>query len=107
MFISGDLNADFNTQNGWKLNQLCQIENLEVITNSFNFVKSVLLLLFLHITTLWLVFAYISKLRRKLYTSNYCGITKQADFQAFRNALSETIFDKCFSNGDVDDACTK
>ena len=30
---------------------------------------------------------------------------KQEDFQAFRNA--ETKFDECFSNGDVNDACTK
>ena len=32
---------------------------------------------------------------------------RQADYQAFRNALSEATFDELFSNGDVDDACTK
>ena len=59
IFILGDLNADFNTQNGHKLNQLYQFENLEclvhdptritnstatvldqIITNSINYDKS-------------------------------------------------------------------
>ena len=32
LFNLGHLNIDWITQNGWKVNQLCQIQNLECLS---------------------------------------------------------------------------
>ena len=126
IFILGDLNADFNTVNGRKLKQLCQLQNLkhmiseptritaktssildQVLTNSPFFIKGI-------------------KVTPPISTNDHCtvGITlnfkikkdpaykrtiwdyKNANFDVFRRKLQETNFDNCFDSNDIDVVCT-
>ena len=81
---------------------------VQVITNSYNFVKGASITPPFSTNDHCTVGVCLSfKGKKKPEYQHVLWNYKQADFQAFRNALSETTFDKYYSTGDVDDACTK
>jgi len=127
LFILGDLNADFNTSNGRKLTQICQLENLEclvheptrvtnstatvldqIVTNSSNYVKNISVTPPISTNDHCTVGVCLNfKVKKEPAYQRLVWNYKQADFQEFRNALSDADFEECLSSGDVDEACTK
>ncbi len=125
IFILGDLNADFKTQNGKKLQNLCQQQNLsylvssptritnstatvldQILTNSINFVQEVNVTPPISSNDHCTISALLSfKIKKDLAYQRLMWDFKKADFSKFCSAVTEADFDKCFETDDIDEIC--
>ena len=121
------MNADFNTQNGKKLRNMCQVENLEcliheptritnstatvldqIITNTPNFVKSVCVTAPVSTNDHCTIGACLDlKVKKEPAYERLVWNYKDANFDELRNGISSANFDECFTTGDIDEACKK
>ena len=125
MFILGDLNADFNTNNGRKLIKLCNDQNLQylideptrvtstsqtvldqLLTNAPNFISNIDVSPPVSTNDHCTIGAKINfKISKKSPYHRHIWLYKHANFDQFRAALQNENFDDVFSYDDVDDIC--
>ena len=127
IFILGDLNADFTTNQGRKLTHMLYEQNLhalineptritdttssvldQVITNCKNFVTKVDVLPPVSSNDHCTVSAELNfKINTEHAYKRIIWQYKDANFNDFRRALSDNIFEDCFKeNNDINKACT-
>jgi hypothetical protein len=127
VFVLGDLNADFNTANGRKLNYMCQMQNMtclikeptritnvsatildQIITNSPNFVHETRVTPPISSNDHCTVGARLNfKVKKEIAYQRTVWNYKDADFPQFRQTLLHAKFDECFQTENVDQACSK
>jgi hypothetical protein len=127
LFVLGDINADFNTVNGRKLNNMCIQQNLQclvdkptritnttatildqILTNASNFVNKVEVIPPVSTNDHCTVAAYLNfRVRKDPAYERLIWQYKEADFTQFKSAVSETKFDECFQTNDIDDVADK
>ena len=125
IILMGDLNADFQTNHGKKLNSFCTSNNLtlhineptritdrtatcldQIITNVPSFVKDEAVLPPVADNDHCTVAANLL-FRHKKNSSfqRFIWLYAKADFDVFRDSLSEVDWDPCFDTDDVDEMC--
>ena len=127
VFVLGDLNADFHTANGRKLEYLCKMQNMkcliweptritntsatvldQIITNSSSFVKRIKVTPPISSNDHCTVGVSLNfKVKKEVAYKRIVWTYKDADFTKFRRALLDTNFDECFVPEGVDQACSK
>ena len=123
--ILGDLNADFNADNGPKLIQFCNAQNLhylvteptritnttstildQILTNAPSFLTKIEVTPPVSTNDHCTVGAHFNfKVEKEKAYKRHVWLFKNANFDQFREALSNTNFEDCFEIDDVDKTC--
>ena len=127
LFILGDLNADPETYNGRKLKEFCDFQNLactvneptritdstatildQVLTNSACYINKIEVTPPVSTNDHCTVGCFLDfKISKEVSYERFIWQYNKANFNEFRNALSTTNFDQCFTDDDIDNACEK
>jgi hypothetical protein len=125
IFIFGDLNADFKTVSGRKLQQMCRLQNFDllvneptritnstatvldqIVTNAPNFVKKIDVTPPISTNDHCTVGAILNfKVRKEAAYYRTVWLYKDANYEEFRNTLAQADFNGCFNTNSIDEAC--
>ena len=126
MYITGDLNADFNTQQGNKLKQFCISNNFDylvheptritansqtildqILTNAPNFVTNVSVSPPISTNDHCTISCQLNfKINNKSPYHRNIWLFNKTNFTEFRQELENTDFNSIFDSGDVDYVCS-
>ena len=127
MMITGDLNADPNSENGPKLKQLADQNHFEIYVNEpTRITENTATILDQFVSNLYDILHDVhvlppvshndhctisAKLKFKTHKSSaykrFVWLYEQADFCGFRTALQQFNWDICFEGNDVNDICDR